>query len=260
MKKSDTLAPEPQEIPRTVGTVGRSKLIDVHCHIGRIKSEELNELYDIPEHAGSEFLLSIFQKVKAVDKIFATPYATPHVGYENSLEWLLSEVKQSEKLSPVPVLHPQPEVTETFLERLDPSVIPGIKLHCGSIKFGYSLTEYTLLEPLFSFAEKNDLIVFIHTDTESCFARDLTPLLEEFQLRVVLLHSCRKEGVKFTRHSSVFLETSGCNPEDIDFVMEHTPQRVVFGSDFPFFDYESSLKHVKEYIPQIEENEKNLVT
>lgn len=231
----------------------------MHCHIGRIKSEELNEQYGIPKDAGAEFLLSTLEKIEEVDTMFATPYASPHVGYRNSLEWVLSEVEPYENLFPVPIMHPQLDVTETFLEELDPKGVPGIKLHCGSTKFGYSLKEHTLLRPLFSFAEKNDLIVFIHTDTHACLARDLSPLLEEFQVRVVLLHCCRKEGMTLTRHSSVFLETSGCTPEDIEFVMDHTPGRVVFGSDFPFFTYNVSLRKVKRYIPQIEANEEVLL-
>lgn len=234
-------------------------MIDVHCHIGRLKSAELNERYDIPEDAGAAFLDSTLKTLPTIDKVFATPYATPHVGYEDSLEWLFTETKSYEEIIPVPVLHPQLEVTDTLLENLETKKVPGIKLHCGSTDFGYSLKEYEILRPLFAFAEKDELIVFIHTDSHSCFARDLPPLLEEFHVRVVLLHCCRKEGVKLARYSSVFLETSGCTLEEINFAMEHTPQRVVFGSDFPFFAYDSTLEKIQGYIPQIEENEKVLL-
>lgn len=234
-------------------------MIDIHCHIGRLKSEELNERYEIPKDAGAEFLHSALETITTIDKVFATPYATPHVGYEDSLDWLFTETKSYEEIIPVPVLHPQLEVTDILLEKLEPKKVPGIKLHCGSTDFGYSLKDYELIKPLFSFAEKHDLIVFIHTDSHSCFARDLIPFLEEFPVRVVLLHCCRKEGVKLTRFSSVFLETSGCTLEEINFAMKHTPQRIVFGSDFPFFDYDSTLKKIQKNIPQIEENEKVLL-
>lgn len=234
-------------------------MIDLHCHIGRIKSDELNEQYNIPEDAGADFLLNTLNKIDEVHKMFTTPYATPQIGYANSLEWLLSEVDPYNELFPVPVIHPQSDITDKFLERIDPSEVTGIKIHCGSFEYSYSLKDHSLLKPLFYFAEKNDLILFIHTDQNSCFAHELIPLIEEFQLRVVLLHCCRKEGVKLTRYESVFLETSGCKSKDIVFTLDNAPTRVVFGSDYPFYDYNSSLNKVQKYIQQIEENEKTLL-
>lgn len=234
-------------------------MIDFHCHIGRIDSDNLNEKYGIPEKAGAEFLLRTLEGIEEVDVAFATPCATPHVGYANSLNWLLSEVHQYEELYPVPVLHPQLEVTEIFLDKINPELVPGIKLHCGSSEFGYSLNDTAILEPLFSFAETNGLIVFIHTDGHSCIASDLNPLLEGYQGKVVLLHCCRREGVKLTHHPCVYLETSGCTQEDIDFAMNRTPDRIVFGSDFPFFDYDISLTRIENHIGQIEQNEQILV-
>lgn len=234
-------------------------MIDFHCHIGRISSDKLNEEYGIPKQAGAEFLVRNLKKFADIDMMFATPYATPHVGYAESLEWLLSEVKPYSELLPVPVIHPKAEATSSFLARINSHDIPGIKLHCGSIDFEYSLENTALLKPFFSFAEERNLIIFIHTDKHSCRARDLAPLLEGYDGKIVLLHCCRPEGIELTRYRSVILETSGCDTKDIDLTMRYVPDRVVFGSDFPFLDYEISLERVRNHISQIKQNESDLL-
>ena len=235
-------------------------MIDFHCHIGRLLSEELNERYGIPEEAGGAFLHSTLQRVREVEKAFATLYASPHINYGDSLNWLLSEVKPFKELIPVPVIHPQLKATTPLLEELNPKQVPGIKIHCESAEFGhYSLGDYNLLAPTYSYAEENGLVMFVHTDSRTCFANKLAPLLANFQATTVLLHCCREEGIILTRYPSVYLETSGCGAKDVRLAMTETPDRVLFGSDFPLFDYNASLINIKEHIPQIEANEKEVM-
>lgn len=235
-------------------------MIDFHCHIGRLRSRDLNRRYGIPREAGGYFLHSTLKEIREVEKMFATLYASPHIDYEDSLDWLLSEVEPYNELIPVPVVHPQLEVTTHLLEKVDPAQVPGIKIHCSSAEFGnYSLGDHSLLAPLFSYAEEKGFILFVHTDTHCCLAGKLAPLLEEYQGTVILLHCCREEGWSLTCYPSVYLETSGCSQKDIQFVMAKAPERVLFGSDFPFIDYNTSLNNAREYIPQIEQNEKEIM-
>ncbi len=235
-------------------------MIDFHCHIGRLHSEAMNRRYGIPRKAGGAFLHSTLQRVKQVEKAFATLYASPCVKYEVSVKWLLSEVALFKELIPIPVIHPQLKATAHLLENLDPTQVPGIKIHCKSTRYGhYSLGDRNLLAPIFSYAEENGLVLFVHTDRKTCAADKLSPLLPGFRGTIVLLHCCREEGTTLAGYPSVYLETSGCSPKDIRLAIERTPDRILFGSDFPLFDYNTSLGNVREYIPQIEANEEEIM-
>lgn len=253
------ISKEKENRRNTVETEMR-RMIDVHCHIGRLKSEELNTRYAIPDPADASFLFHTLKKVDSVSTMFATPYASPHVGYERSYEWLLSETDRHKSLLPVPIIHPQLSTTASILNELDSDVIPGIKLHCGSSEWKYSLANQDFLAPMFSYARTHALVLFIHTDDQTCLPAELSPLLKTFpSVTVVLLHACKPRHLSLTRFPSVFLETSGCTAKNVSMVMGKHPSRVLFGSDFPFLDYNVSLQKVKPYKNQIEHNEETIL-
>jgi predicted TIM-barrel fold metal-dependent hydrolase len=230
-------------------------IVDAHAHIG------LPGVFFAPESSPNH-LLAIMDLVSIRFAVLACDHVTLHEGAQAGLPLLRQVYEQSEGRLPfLGVFDPRDaDASLAALERAsDWPGFAGLKLHPS---FHRVWAEDPIYEQAWRFAADHELAILTHSWSISDYnpaQRYSTP--ERFegyvrrfpQVRLVLGHaggrgSGRREAVRMTNeYPNVYLDFAGdifCDRLMETLVKSVPPDRILFGSDFPWIDPRANLSRV----------------
>lgn len=114
--------------------------------------------------------------------------------------------------------------------------LDGIKLHPFVETFR---PDHPNFEGLFDVIYENELVLLPHTGTNFSSPGHWNHVLEERQDMKLILGHLNEGCISVAEeHDNVFVDTSGTRVYMLEHAVEKIPERIVFGSDFPYLNYE----------------------
>jgi len=214
-------------------------VIDIHCHMGLFYGSHMP--YTDPDTMAKRMELA---GVKLI--VFCHNYALlyPEEGNKYNIEAVR---KYPEKFKAYCGINPNyPEVVEKDLSTFDKfrDVYVGLKLLPDYHKIPLSDKKY---KPVFEFADKNKLIVLTHTWGRSIYdgADEVEKILKKYKNLILILghsiHGDWEKAIEFVKkYENVCLELCAILDERgiiEKFVYEIGSDRILFGTDFPWFNH-----------------------
>ncbi|MBS3817698.1 MAG: amidohydrolase [Candidatus Thermoplasmatota archaeon] len=140
------------------------------------------------------------------------------------------------------------------VERLVDLDMKGVKLHPYVETYR---PDHPNFEELFDIMYENELIILTHTGSNFASPGHMKSVLEEREdMKVILGHlneGCISVAEDF---ENVYVDTSGSRVYMLEYSMDKIPEKVVFGSDFPYLNYEVQKKVIEAAGLSSEQKEK----
>lgn len=238
-------------------------IIDAHCHIYPDKIAEkaahsTGNFYDLPmKYDGKVSTLLECGEKAGVDKYIVQSVATTPKQVSSINHFIAETVKMyPEKMIGLGTLHPDSEDIKGDVEELIKLGLHGVKLHPDIQKF--KLDDYRCLK-IYDLCEKNHLPILIHTgDNRYDYSNPnrLIPILEIYtELSVIGAHFggwsiWNEASKKLCGFKNFYVDCSSSfymlDDETIkEIISRYTPDRVLFGTDYPMWDPDEELKRLR---------------
>lgn len=238
-------------------------IIDAHCHIYPDKIAEkaahsTGDFYDLPmKYDGKVSTLLECGEKAGVDKYIVQSVATTPKQVSSINHFIAETVKMyPEKMIGLGTLHPDSEDIKGDVEELIKLGLHGVKLHPDIQKF--KLDDYRCLK-IYDLCEKNHLPILIHTgDNRYDYSNPnrLIPILEIYtELSVIGAHFggwsiWNEASKKLCGFKNFYVDCSSSfymlDDETIkEIISRYTPDRVLFGTDYPMWDPDEELKRLR---------------
>ncbi len=121
------------------------------------------------------------------------------------------------------------------VERCDEMGLEGIKLHPFVETFR---PDHPNFEKLFDTIHDRDMIILSHTGQGFASAGYIKKIMDDREdMKVILGHlneGCISAAKKF---DNVYVDTSGTRVYMLEYACSEIPERIVFGSDYPYLNY-----------------------
>lgn len=251
------------------------KIFDAHCHIFPDKiaekaSTNIGKFYDLEMHYNGSVktLMELYSKA-GVDKCLVQSVATTPAQVQSINNFIAESVKEHPTMFVgFCSLHPQMEKKEIEAE-IDRAIslgLKGIKLHPDFQEFQIDERKaYDIYE-----AAEGRLPILFHTGDfryDYSSPKRLSNALKDFpNLIAIAAHfggwSEWDEGEKYLADNpNVYVDTSSSlyeiSPEKaLEFIKAFTPDRVMFGTDYPMWNIEDELKLIAKVELSDEDREK----
>ena len=251
------------------------KIFDAHCHIFPEKiaakaSVNIGKFYDLHmDFDGSVKTLMSFYPEAGVNKCLVQSVATTPAQVKSINDFIAESVKESpDMFVGFCSLHPLMEKKE-IEEEIDRAIklgLKGIKLHPDFQKFKIDERKaYDIYEP-----GEGRLPILFHTGDfryDYSSPKRLANALKDFpRLTAIAAHfggwSEWEDGEKYLADNpNVYVDTSSSlyeiTPEKaLEYIRAFTPDRVMFGTDYPMWDVRDELKLAEKIDLNDEEREK----
>lgn len=238
-------------------------IIDAHCHIYPDKIAEkaahsTGNFYDLPmKYDGKVSTLLECGEKAGVDKYIVQSVATTPKQVSSINHFIAETVKMyPEKMIGLGTLHPDSEDIKGDVEELIKLGLHGVKLHPDIQKF--KLDDYRCLK-IYDLCEKNHLPILVHTgDNRYDYSNPnrLIPILEIYtELSVIGAHFggwsiWNEASKKLCGFKNFYVDCSSSfymlDDETIkEIISRYTPDRVLFGTDYPMWDPDEELKRLR---------------
>lgn len=238
-------------------------IIDAHCHIYPDKIAEkaahsTGNFYDLPmKYDGKVSTLLECGEKAGVDKYIVQSVATTPKQVSSINHFIADTVKMyPEKMIGLGTLHPDSEDIKGDVEELIKLGLHGVKLHPDIQKF--KLDDYRCLK-IYDLCEKNHLPILIHTgDNRYDYSNPnrLIPILEIYtELSVIGAHFggwsiWNEASKKLCGFKNFYVDCSSSfymlDDETIkEIISRYTPDRVLFGTDYPMWNPDEELKRLR---------------
>ncbi len=224
-------------------------IIDAHNHLGlRANDDEETLNRGLTE---DDFLQ--LMEGAGIDKAVITPLFDRYGDYQAG-NALLAEVIQAHPDRFLGFVRVDPYRTDQALEMIEEGIVEkgfyGIKMHPRSERFHL---DDEVVNPIFEAAIDLEVPVLIHGgETNYCHPLLFGRIAERFPAATIIMgHMGKKEvsrGIEMAEEfSNIILETSSTgNPKTIEKAVERVgAERVVFGTDIPFFDPRVEIKKIR---------------
>ncbi len=241
------------------------KIFDAHCHIFPVKiaakaSANIGNFYGIPmSFDGSvETLMKLYNKV-GVNKCLVQSVATNPAQVSHINDFIAESVNEyPDRFVGFCSLHPQMEKKEIEVEadRAIALGLKGIKLHPDFQQFKIDDPK---VYPIYEAAEGRLPILFHTGDKRFDYSspKRLANALKDFpRLTAIAAHfggwSQWECGQKYLADNpNVYVDTSSSlyalSPEKaMEYIKAFTPDRVMFGTDYPMWSIEDELKNMEK--------------
>ncbi len=237
-------------------------IIDAHCHIYPDKIAEkaahsTGAFYDLPmKYDGKVSTLLECGEKAGVDKYIVQSVATTPKQVSSINRFIADTVKMyPEKMIGLGTLHPDSEDIEGDVNQLMALGLHGVKLHPDIQKF--KLDDYRCLK-IYELCEKHRLPILIHTgDSRYDYSNPnrLIPILEIYtELTVIGAHFggwsiWNEASKKLCGFENFYVDCSSSfymlDDETIkEIISRYTPDRVLFGTDYPMWDPAEELERL----------------
>lgn len=241
-------------------------IIDAHNHLGMrplAAPQKPGEAKTGQTRMGGmspEKLLEIMDRA-GVDKACSCPYIEGgREGYVNNEYVIESAKKYPDRIIPFGCVSPWWRDVEEYLERLvREGNIKGLKVHPQL--HGYPMDCHPLMDPVLEICAKHRLIVAGHGTGDTPFTLPIqyAEMAATFpEVKFIIYHSgamylvdqaCRE----IKRHENLYGDTTALwEGELMHLVEEVGPEKVVFGAEVPFGNYEVQFKKVEVAVPDPE--------
>jgi uncharacterized protein len=183
----------------------------------------------------------------------AVTFPNPQVGTKNygKINKLISKaIKKDSRIIGFGRVDPrEPKKALKELKHFEKLNLKGLKLH-PVLECFHPKNE--AFNPIYEYCEKNELPILFHSEKFNPFAKPETieiALKDYKKLKVILGHFAGEESIDITkRNKQFYLVTSEVPSKQIveKMVFELNNKRIIFGSDFPYRDFESEFKKISE--------------
>ncbi len=251
-------------------------IIDCHCHIYPEKIAEkavgaIGSFYDIAMSGDGKCntLINEGEKSGVKHQVIFSVATTPHqVGSINS--FIASEVEKSKgRFSGLGTLHQDSEDIIGDLKHIEELGLKGVKMHPDFQKVPIDSEK---LFPVYEYLSEKNLPILFHTGDERYdFSNPerTERILKLFpDLTVIGAHlggwsMWKKASEILSEYPNFYVDCSSCfgwiSPEEVKGIIRtYGAEKVIFGSDFPMWGYETELCRFEEMQLTDEENKKIL--
>ncbi len=238
-------------------------IVDVHTHafpdtVAEHAVPFLEEEGDIKAHLDGK-VTSLFESMERarIDVSVVVSIATKPAQFRSILEW--SKMISSDRMIPFPSVHPDDPAMVDQVGEIARSGFRGLKLH--PYYQGFAIDE-PRLNGLYERAERDGLIVLMHTGFDMAYPRDriadpkrVDSVLRRFPgLKFIASHFGAWEDwdevEKYLIGGKAYLDTSCSIPflgaeRAREMIHRHGYDRVLFGSDSPWADQNSDVEMIR---------------
>jgi predicted TIM-barrel fold metal-dependent hydrolase len=233
----------------------KAPVFDAHMHLGRAREDEGGRRYP---RVTDEHLITLMDRL-GIDLGVVTPLTS---GWRQNQYVQEAVMRHKDRLVGFYWANPRSGF-EDMMGDLVRGGFRGIKLRPESE--GYRINNLNLLSPVLEAAERLMMPVYIHSSWDSPLSAPgaVERVAEAFpEVAIILGHmgGGSWEALKAAvRRENLFLETSGVRPPKIilEAVRLLGPERVVFGSDFPYLRPEDERAKIEEL--RIPEEDRELI-
>ena len=250
------------------------KMIDSHAHIypdliAEKAALAISEFYGVPMAANGTLSSLFAAGDKAGIERFVVHSVATSPKQVASINRFLAQTAAAhpERLTGLGALHPASETLAADIQNIINSGLKGVKLHPDFQRFNLDSKEaFAIFEAL-----EGVLPVLIHTgDSRTDFSSPtrLKKVLQRFpRLKVVAAHfggwSVWPEAARVLGGMDLFVDTSSSLyalsvPQAEELVRIFTPERVLFGADYPMWDHKEDLERFNRLALSKGEREKIL--
>ena len=251
-------------------------IIDCHCHVypDKIASkavESIGNFYDLDMFYDGKYSTLIKHGSKIGVKhyvIFSVATIPEQISSIN--RYIAQTVKQSDGLmTGLGTLHPESENLENEIKEIVSFGLKGVKMHHDFQK--YAVDDEACCK-IYELCDEYNLPLLLHTgDSRYDFSNPnrVENLLKKYpSLTVIGAHfggwSCWYEAAeKLSKYDNFYVDCSSSfdwlsNEQAEEIIRMYTPDRVLFGTDFPMWSHESEIKRFYEINLSYEERQKIL--
>lgn len=221
-------------------------VIDFHTHFGPTCPWLKKAEYNITENAFKEFL-----EKNNLSKTVTFP--NPQVGTNNysRVNRLISKfTKKDSRIIGFGRIDPrEPKKALTEIKQFKKLGLKGLKLHPVLECFHPDNDSFF---PIYEFCEKNDLPIIFHSEMFYPFAkpRIIESAVKDFKkLKIIFGHFAGEESVRIAnKNKNFYLVTSEIlSLETVEKVVaELSSKKILFGSDFPYRNFETEFNKINE--------------
>ena len=227
-------------------------VIDCHNHVGEPwgtrDRQTPDELLRKMDRAGIDMAVIFGFKYENYDNEYTYKAVKAHpdrfIGFARIAPWLHKNYG---------------EVLEQDIDKYD---FKGIKIHAAASSF--MMTSLAVLRPIFDVADKREIPVIAYSGDEVCAtAVSFRYIAKEYpKVPIIMAHSGfmhqTPESIMVAKEcSNIYLEhasdTTGAYTSSLE---ELGPDRIIMGTDTPYWDYEVQLKKIEVTILKKEDREK----
>jgi len=247
-----------------------SKIIDIHAHIFPEKiaqkaTESIGNFYGIPM-SGKGTIEDLLEQGNKVNVYRYVVHSTAtKVEQVESINEFISQMQLSdERIIGFGTLHPDLPDVQKEVDRLVSLGLKGIKLHPDFQQF--NIDDETMM-PIYKAAEGR-LPILVHMGDARSTASSpgrLAKVLDRFQgLTVIAAHlggySRWDESFQYLVGRNLYFDTSSSlwildKSKAVDIIRKHGVKKVLFGTDYPMWNYEEELKRFESLNLTQEEQE-----
>lgn len=156
----------------------------------------------------------------------------------------------------------RPNIKETLRFELDKFGFKGIKIHANAHSF--KMTATTTLAPIFTIAQEYNIPIIAYSGDELvAVPHTFIPIAKMFpEVKIIMAHSGfmqnTPEAISVAKECpNIFLcHESGISGGLMQSVQELGAERVVMGTDTPYWDFEVQLKKIEVTVPREEDRKK----
>lgn len=252
------------------------RIIDFHTHVYPEKIaakavENVGAFYGLEMHGGGtiEQLIENGSKVGVSDFVIHSPAITPHnVATINT--FMADQMQQHKEIHAFGTLHADLEDYTEEIERISELGLKGVKIHPDSQ--GFNMDDDKMM-PMYKLLEKKDIPVLFHCgDYRYDFShpRRLSNVIDSFpNLTVIAAHfggwSVQDLALEYLKDRNCYLDVSSSlsyigSVRAKELIDAYTPERILFGSDFPMWTPEEELEKFMQIDLSDDAREKILFT
>ena len=246
-------------------------IIDCHCHIYPEKiaakaSESIGKFYDIPmKYVGTAAQMIKMSREAGITHSVIFSVATKPAQVKSINEFIARETVELPNLVGLGAVHPESEDQNGDIEHLISLGLKGVKLH-PDIQ-GYNIDDPRCMK-IYELCRERGLTVLLHMgDPRYDFSSPdrLITVLERFDgLKVIGAHFggwgvWKYATERLKGYAGLYVDCSSSMPfmsaeEARDIVRAYGAERVLFGSDYPMWDFKDELERFSALGLSEEEN------
>ena len=237
-------------------------IIDCHCHIYPDKiaakaTESIGKFYDLPmSYGGTAAEMMKKSREAGITHSVIFSVATKPAQVRSINEFIAAEVDAEANFVGLGAVHPESEDQEADIEHIVSLGLKGVKLH-PDIQ-GFAIDDPRCMK-IYEICRERGLIVLLHMgDPRYDYSSPdrLIPVLEKFDgLKVIGAHFggwgvWKEAAEKLSKYpdlavdcSSSFAFMSAESARDI--IRVYGAQKVLFGTDYPMWEYKAELERFK---------------
>lgn len=237
-------------------------IIDCHCHIYPDKiaekaSESIGKFYGLPmEYRGTVAEMTEKSHAAGITHSVVFSVATKPQQVDSINRFIANEVSTLPNLVGLGAVHPESEDQEADIDNIVSLGLKGVKLH-PDIQ-GYAIDDPRCMR-IYEICRERGLIALIHMgDPRYDYSSPdrLVNVLEKFpELRVIGAHFggwgvWKEAAEKLSKYPNLVVDCSSSfafmPPEEArDLIRVYGAERVLFGTDYPMWEYKAELERFR---------------